>query len=418
MADPVLPTARSITTTSITVSYSGIVLPACGYTAGTPRLTVRVAGDSWDDGGEPAGTAQGPAGVPSGSLIVTGLTPGTAYEWRLEETGTGVGGVRGTFTTLLTPPPTTTPTTKSCTAFNGTVSAVTATSITFRIPSSTCVPQAIFYVSLFTSEATAHANTPVAASGNGSREQGSIRVTGLTPNTRYWYRFQMPAPAPVAGPVLTPPSVPIAACTATARIDAEWGAGTAWGGQIVSVVVRNTSSIPLPTWSVSWPLAPDQEFGNGWGARILASAGTLTATPEPAGPLPAGGTLTFGARLSGTGPVPTPACLSPTQPGRTVYLSEDDSGRTVTLNPGDTLSVTLDAEYDPISLSPASPGPLVPVTATGGYPTGATLTATYRATTGGPVDLRSTTDDDCLHAVPPCARPVRLWTVHVVVAEA
>lgn len=303
-ADPVLPTARPAAT-SVTVSYSGIALPSCGYTVGTPRLTVRVAGDSWDDGGEPAGTAQGPAGVASGSLTVTGLTPGTAYEWRLEDTGTGVGGGRGTFTTL----PVASPTTTSCAASNGTVSAVTATSITFRIPSSTCVPQAIFFVSLFTSEAAARANTPVAASGNGSREQGSIRVTGLTANTQYWYRFQMPAPAPVAGPVLTSPAVPVAACTATARVDAEWGAGTAWGGQIVSVVVRNTSSASLPSWSVSWPLASGQDVGNGWGARVLAGAGTLSATPEPAGPLPAGETLTFGVWLTGTGPVPAPVCL-------------------------------------------------------------------------------------------------------------
>jgi Cellulose binding domain len=308
------------------------------------------------------------------------------------------------------------PTTTTCTAVNGTVETVTATSITFRLPGSTCVPQAIFYVSLFTSEAAARANTPVAASGLGSRQDGRITVTGLSPDTAYWFRFQMPAPAPVAGPVRT--TAPPTGCSATARIDSEWGAGQPWAGQIVSVQVRNTSTAALPAWSVSWPLAPQQDLGTGWGARIRADAGTLTATSaDPGRPLNAGETVTFGVQLTGVGPTPTPVCRS-TAVGRVVNLTEADSGRTVTLTSGDTLTVALSADYDPIRLSPASPAPLVPVTATGGYPTGSPLTATYRADAAGAVDLRTSTDYDCFHAVPPCARPVRLWTVHVVVTPA
>jgi cellulase/cellobiase CelA1 len=178
--------------------------------------------------------------------------------------------------TIPTRTPTTTPT---CSASNGSVLWRTTTSIAFSIPGSTCVPQAIFFVSLFTTEADARANTPVAASGTGSRESGSVVVIGLTPGTAYWYRFQMPAPAPVAGPVLTLPSATTgpspsaepAGCSATYRVLSRWPDG------YLGEVTVTAGPRAVTDWVVAWP-ATGRGITQSWGAEVTEAGGGVRAT--------------------------------------------------------------------------------------------------------------------------------------------
>lgn len=55
--------------------------------------------------------------------------------------------------------------------------------------------------------------------------------------------------------------------------------------------------------------------------------------------------------------------------------------------------------------------------ATGGYPTGKEMIATFRAIAPGRAGIDSSTDYECLHATPSCARPQHVWSVHVVVSR-
>ena len=79
---------------------------------------------------------------------------------------------------------------------------------------------------------------------------------------------------------------------------------------------------------------------------------------------------------------------------------------------GDSIDVSLGADYVP----PTSSGPALERTSSsGGYPTGRPVSATFRATQRGSVDISSSTDYACLHATPSCALPQQLWSVHVTV---
>jgi len=96
--------------------------------------------------------------------------------------------------------------------------------------------------------------------------------------------------------------------------------------------------------------------------------------------------------------------------GSAVTLTEADSGSTVTVKVGQTVAVSLGADYRPTTVS----GPaLVLVSTSGGYPTGQPLAESYRAQATGSVDLSTMTDYACLHTTPRCAVPQRLWRVHV-----
>jgi hypothetical protein len=219
------------------------------------------------------------------------------------------------------------------------------------------------------------------------------------------------------------------ACSATAHIDSQWGTGTA-GGQIVAVTVVNTSATPSTRWTVTWPLVGGQRVVSGWSAAITTSSGIVTATNLAYnGRLAPNGSATFGMQLAGAGPAPTLTCAndaapqspSPSPPqssapptGADVTVAIGDNQRTVTLLVGQTLGVSLSSDHRP----PATSGSgLTQLSMSGGYPTGQPLTAVYRAVTPGLVDVSSQTDYACLHASPPCAVPIALWTVHVKVVN-
>jgi hypothetical protein len=207
------------------------------------------------------------------------------------------------------------------------------------------------------------------------------------------------------------------------HIDSQWGSGSS-GGEVLTVTVVNTSPTVGAKWTVAWTLASGQTVVNSWNATLTTSNGIVTAVNAPYnGTLVAGASTTFGAQLSGTGQLPTPSCdndaLSPppigspsaTPPsGADVTVTAADIQSTVTLLVGQTLGVSLPANF---KLPVVSGSALAPLSSSGGYPTTQSVSALYRAVAPGQVDVSSQTDAECLHATPPCAIAVALWVVHV-----
>jgi hypothetical protein len=92
-------------------------------------------------------------------------------------------------------------------------------------------------------------------------------------------------------------------------------------------------------------------------------------------------------------------------------VTEADTRTTVSLVVGQTLGISLPANYRPFtSTSPA----LTLLSTSGGYPTGQPLSALFRAVGSGSFDLSTQTDTPCNHDPTPCPGPFRPWTVHVV----
>lgn len=250
--------------------------------------------------------------------------------------------------------------------------------------------------------------------------QSVVSLSAMVGGTVALAALVVSPPAAGSEPLVTPAAT---GCTATARIESQWGSGTT-GGQIVSVKVVNTSRSTTTKWATAWTLADGQRVASSWNAVVRTSGGTTTATNTSYnGTLAPGGSASFGMQLAGVGPVPVLSCdngaSTPTSSappgGADVTVTEADSQKTVTLVAGQTLGVSLGAEF----LTPAISGAaLTAVSASGGYPTGQPLAALYRAAAPGSADITTRSDYACLHATPPCSVPVRLWVVHVNVVAA
>jgi len=109
------------------------------------------------------------------------------------------------------------------------------------------------------------------------------------------------------------------------------------------------------------------------------------------------------------------ASASASSSGRTVTVGKADNRTTVNLRVGDTLVVSLPAEYQPTTVKPT--GVLAAVSVTGGYPTGQPLVARYQAISPLQADVSTITDGACIHLPTPCPSPQWPWTVHVVVTN-
>jgi hypothetical protein len=218
----------------------------------------------------------------------------------------------------------------------------------------------------------------------------------------------------------------VGGCSATAHIDSQWGSG-ATGGEIVTVTVVNTSSTTGTKWTVTWALASGQQVASAWNATVTTSNGNATALNAAYnGTLAPAASTTFGMQLAGTGPAPAMSCGNDAAPqgtgssgatppaGADVGVTGADNQTTVTLLVGQTLGVSLGADYRPPTVGGSQ---LTRLSTSGGYPTRQPLTALYRAVAPGTLDVTSQTDYDCLHATPRCAVPVALWTVHVRIVE-
>lgn len=105
--------------------------------------------------------------------------------------------------------------------------------------------------------------------------------------------------------------------------------------------------------------------------------------------------------------------ITPSSSGRTVTVTTANNQSTILLYVGDTLAVSLPAEYQPPKVAPG--GVLVQQDTAGGYPTGQPFLAHYLAVTAGQVDLSSVTDASCIHVPTPCPTPQVPWKVHATV---
>jgi len=101
-----------------------------------------------------------------------------------------------------------------------------------------------------------------------------------------------------------------------------------------------------------------------------------------------------------------------------VTVTEADSGRTVHLDVGQRLRVTLGGHGE-LWHRPTSPGPSLRLAAAdGGYPSSRPANAVFVAVQAGTASVTSSTDHPCLHAQPPCKIAQRVWSVRVLVAAA
>jgi cellulose binding protein with CBM2 domain len=211
-----------------------------------------------------------------------------------------------------------------------------------------------------------------------------------------------------------------AGCSATARIDSQWGTGTS-GGQIVTVTITNTASTTATRWTASWTLASGQSVASAWNATVTTSGTTVTAVNAAYnGSLAPGASTSFGMQLSGVASAPVLSCANdasvPVSPsasqssGADVTVTEADNLTTITVFVGQSVGISLGPDFRPTTVS----GPaLVLASTSGGYPTGQPLVELYRAHDAGSVDVSTTTDFACLHTTPRCARPITLWRVHI-----
>jgi hypothetical protein len=213
-------------------------------------------------------------------------------------------------------------------------------------------------------------------------------------------------------------------CTATVQVQTQWGSG-ANGGQILAGTVTNASAATTTKWAVTWTLGTGQRVVSAWNAVVTTSGTTATAVNAPYdGVLAPDASTTFGLQLSGIASAPTPTCdngastpptLTPPG-GADVTVGQADSQSTFTLVAGETLGVSLGSEFLPPTVGGAA---LATVSVSGGYPTGQALSGLYRAVAPGSADVTTRSDNACLHTTPPCAVPVRFWTVHInVIASA
>lgn len=134
-----------------------------------------------------------------------------------------------------------------------------------------------------------------------------------------------------------------------------------------------------------------------------------TASPQPIQPATsAPATLT---RVTSPAPMATPSPPPTLVGSRSLY--EFHAGATVVLHTGESVRVALGADY----VVPRAHGTALSLTsATGGFPTGLDVEATFTAVRPGRAELEGGTDYACRHVQPQCARPQMTWQIHIVVS--
>lgn len=121
---------------------------------------------------------------------------------------------------------------------------------------------------------------------------GEITVSGLTPDSEYWYRFsagEKHDPYVIGGPVRTLPAGS-ASCRATITVDNRWT-----GGFAATVTVRNTGEQTLDGWQVSWRWYGDERISALWNGVLSTSGADVTVrNASYNGTLAPGASTTFG----------------------------------------------------------------------------------------------------------------------------
>ncbi|MET8091931.1 cellulose binding domain-containing protein [Micromonospora sp. NPDC005220] len=215
----------------------------------------------------------------------------------LAVTTVAVAAWTGTTTAVeATPTPTPSPTITCPPALpiTASVAGVTTTSVTisysifFRPP---CGYDPPMTVSLFTSREDAQQwRTPVAEAVSGPERAGTVTIGALTPDMEYWYRFSDPDGKRDPYLIGSARTAPLTSCRATATIDARWGSGF-----VATVTVRNTGTLPLDRWRVSWRWSGDERVQTAWGGVAeTAGADVTVRNASYNGTLALDGATTFG----------------------------------------------------------------------------------------------------------------------------
>ncbi|MFB9447155.1 cellulose binding domain-containing protein [Dactylosporangium vinaceum] len=246
-----------------------------------------------------------------------------------------------------------------------------------------------------------------------SRRSAALGIIGAAASTAALALLLTPAVAGGAPPMTAAAAAALTgSCSATAHVDSQW-----YGGEVVTVTITNTSASAATTWAATWTLATGQQVVSAWNASVTTTGGTTTAVNASYnGALQPGASTTFGMQLSGPAVAPTVGCTDDapgSSTGADVTVTEADSGRTLTLQVGQSIAVNLPSQY----LPPTAGTNLVQLTSTGGYPSGQPVAAVFRAVVPGPADITTHTDAACLHDPRPCTIPIRLWQVHIIVAD-
>jgi hypothetical protein len=237
------------------------------------RLSVALAGSVLAVGGL----------VVAGGVGSAGASPGTSL-----------------MTSTPSPSPTPTPTLVCPPALpiTGSVSSVTATSVTISysmLLSPPCGYDPPITLVLFASREDAQQwSDPVAEVLSGPERSGKLTIDGLTADTTYWYRFRTASGADpyVISSVRT---APLSACAATFVVDNRWS-----GGFASTVTVRNVGTEPIDGWRVSWRWPGDQRIGAIWNGVAEGSGADVTVrNASYNGRLAPGGWTTFGMLVWG-----------------------------------------------------------------------------------------------------------------------
>ncbi|RKR92573.1 fibronectin type III domain protein [Micromonospora pisi] len=97
--------------------------------------------------------------------------------------------------------------------------------------------------------------------------RNSTRISGLSPNTTYTFvvqaRDEVGFDSPFSEPVTVTTRSAAPACAARVEVH-QWG-----NGSVAHLVVENTSTTTIDGWTMSWNIAPNQQFHGLWGAEVL-----------------------------------------------------------------------------------------------------------------------------------------------------
>ncbi|KAB1928906.1 endoglucanase [Micromonospora noduli] len=193
-----------------------------------------------------------------------------------------------------TPSATPTPACPPALPISASVTGATTTSVTisyvifFRPP---CGYDPPMTVSLFTSREDAQQWRAAVAEGvSGPERNGSVTIDRLTPDTEYWYRFTDAEGRRDPYVIASARTASLTSCRATATIDARWGSGF-----VATVTVRNTGTLPLDQWRVSWQWSGDEQVHTAWGGVAESTGSDVTVrNASYNGTLALDGATTFG----------------------------------------------------------------------------------------------------------------------------
>ena len=233
------------------------------------------------------------------SLAVTGLSPGTAYQFYVVSfDGAGNRGPASaavSVTTTSTPVDTTPPSQPG----QPTASNVTATGVNLAWTASTDnVGVTGYRVYRGSTLATTVTTT-------------STAVTGLTPSTQYQFTVVAIDAAGNASTASSPVSVTTSAAPSGSSCQVTYSSNDWNTGFTGNVTVKNTGTTTINSWSLVWTFTGGQQVTQVWSARGGQTGTTVTITNESwNGAIAAGASVNFGFNASHTGTNPRPTAFT------------------------------------------------------------------------------------------------------------